>query len=587
MRYLLAVWLCSIPVGCSKSAPGPRVAAKGAPGTEAQPEAAGQKSARSRPEVTEPASLFSRQHLVKVDIKIAESAWTALRLQTRSMATALSLKPAQKPFTYFRGDVTVNGKTFKSVGIRKKGFIGSLDNERPSLKIKLNHFRSGNRTIEGLDRLTLNNNKQDRSLASQYLSYHLFDKAGVPAPRCNMAVVTVNGRNLGVYSNVETVKSQFVERHFGKARGSIFEGTLADFFSDRLDRFESKVNKKWAMTQGRKILQKLSAALEATGPIATTQLGELVDLQEFVTFWAVESLIGFWDGYSGNQNNFFVYTGEGSRITFVPWGVDAAFSHRRFGFRGNGYQSVFAKGLLANRLNQDPAVRQIYQSVLNHVLDEVWDEDAMFSDLDRLEILANDHVHPRQRGFQTALNQVRRFIRNRRAEIGAETRDGPIAVERRARRPMHTVAVGKITGSFSTRWNGSNGNPVAQRNGSRVEGKLNRGSFTLGHLSSIANMGRARRWSRGETQPTVTLSGVRSTDDQSVTITIVVPSALFRSGGAKPIKVQGRFSQDGQPRGWGSGMLDGRLTLQRAGMANGSVVAGEFDLDLYEMRGLR
>ena len=38
------------------------------------------------------------------------------------------------------------------------------------------------------------------------------------------------------------------------------------------------------------------------------RLDELVDLHEFVTFWAMESLIGFWDGYSGNQNNFFVYT---------------------------------------------------------------------------------------------------------------------------------------------------------------------------------------------------------------------------------------------------------------------------------------
>ena len=149
--------------------------------------------AQSQHATTEAPSLFARQHLLRVDITLPEGDWTALRMQTRSMATALSLRPGPTPFSYFRGDVTVNGTKLSSVGIRKKGFIGSLDNVRPSLKIKLNHFDDGTRTLEGMDRLTLNNNRQDRSLASQYLSYHLFHQAGVPAPRCNLAVVTVNG----------------------------------------------------------------------------------------------------------------------------------------------------------------------------------------------------------------------------------------------------------------------------------------------------------------------------------------------------------------------------------------------------------
>ena len=39
-----------------------------------------------------------------------------------------------------------------SVGIRKKGFLGSLDEVRPSLKIKFDHFRE-QEPIPGLDRL--------------------------------------------------------------------------------------------------------------------------------------------------------------------------------------------------------------------------------------------------------------------------------------------------------------------------------------------------------------------------------------------------------------------------------------------------
>ena len=541
--------------------------------------------AQSQHATTEAPSLFARQHLLRVDITLPEEDWTALRMQTRSMATALSLRPGPTPFSYFRGDITVNGTKLSSVGIRKKGFIGSLDNVRPSLKIKLNHFDDGTRTLEGMDRLTLNNNRQDRSLASQYLSYHLFHQAGVPAPRCNLAVVTVNGENLGIYSHVEAVRRPFVDRHFGTTAGAVFEGTLTDFFADRLERFDNKGNKKWSQTKGREILRQLCDALETETPETDKQLDELIDVYEFLKFWAVESLIGFWDGYSGNQNNFFVYLREDAKIRFIPWGVDSAFSNRRFGSRSNGYQSVFAKGLLANRFNRNPAIREMYQLVLEIVLDEAWDEEALYAELDQVALLANDHLHPRQQGLREGLDEVRRFIGNRRAEIEQETQDGAVAVENRTRRPMHTIAVAKLAGSFQTYWNGTNGEPVSQSNGTQVRGLLEDGSFTINDISAIANMGRARRWGRGGTQPTITLFGVRSTDGEDITVTITVPPALFRSSPTQPVKVQGRFSQGRQRRGWGSGMLDGQITLRQAGTTNGARVTGNFELDLYEMRG--
>ena len=38
--------------------------------------------------------------------------------------------------------------------------------------------------------------------------------AGVVAPRCNFATVTVNGQLIGLYVHVESIKKQFVGRHF-------------------------------------------------------------------------------------------------------------------------------------------------------------------------------------------------------------------------------------------------------------------------------------------------------------------------------------------------------------------------------------
>ncbi len=37
------------------------------------------------------------------------------------------------------------------------------------------------------------------------MAYKLFNDAGVQAPRCSFAKVTVNGEYLGLYSNVESI----------------------------------------------------------------------------------------------------------------------------------------------------------------------------------------------------------------------------------------------------------------------------------------------------------------------------------------------------------------------------------------------
>jgi len=128
--------------------------------------------------------LFPADRVLEVEIKIDKRDWQKLRAQSRTIQMALNAARKrgtfEKPFSYFEADVTIDGVTFSKVGIRKKGFLGSLSMHRPSLKIKLNHGQS-KASIGGLRKLTLNNNQQDGSLASQYLTYSLFNAAGVPS----------------------------------------------------------------------------------------------------------------------------------------------------------------------------------------------------------------------------------------------------------------------------------------------------------------------------------------------------------------------------------------------------------------------
>ena len=84
-------------------------------------------------------------------------------------------------------------------------------------------------------------------------------------------------------------------------------------------------------------------------------------------FWAVESLIGFWDGYSNNQNNYWLYENrDNGKFYFMPWGADGAFMGVRgpFGFGQQGATSVYAESMLANRLYHDKGVADRYRQTM-------------------------------------------------------------------------------------------------------------------------------------------------------------------------------------------------------------------------------
>ena len=150
----------------------------------------------------------------------------------------------------------------------------------------------------------MHNNKQDGSNVRQALAYQTFNSAGVPAPRCNFATVTVNGKNLGVYSNLEAVDSAFLKRHFGSDAGNLYEAQVSDFRPGWTRTFEKKNNGKDAK---RDDLDAVVRALQSDDSQLLTELDRVLDIDSFISFWAVESLINHWDGFTGDLNNSFVY----------------------------------------------------------------------------------------------------------------------------------------------------------------------------------------------------------------------------------------------------------------------------------------
>ncbi len=397
------------------------------------------------------ADLFQSDRVIEVNITVASEDWETLRGQARDFADALGedrrLGPLPSPYSYVNADVTIDGTTFSGVGIRKKGFIGSQSRSRPSLKLKLD-FTDKKQQIEGRRVLTLNNNKQDQSLLSQYLGYHLFRKAGLPASRCGFARVTVNGKNLGVYSHVESVRKALIQREFGDDSGVLYEGTIVDFYTDWEKSFETKFGDD---AVGRAKIIELTSLLNRKRDLESVEyekeIGRYVDLPSFYSFWAMEGLLGCWDGYAGNSNNYFFYLNpETDRFHFLPWGTDSLFTEKgKFDQNPNQPLSVRTGGLIANRLYQIPEARAQYTAALQHLLEVVWDERTLLAESERVSAMVRPFVNEEQSKTERAQGTIREFIESRRERILSELADGAPDWNQSPRGPfvMDTGAFGK------------------------------------------------------------------------------------------------------------------------------------------------
>lgn len=150
---------------------------------------------------------FSHTEVMELEISIARKDWEDM-LQN----------PLEEE--YKQCDVTVNGKTFTNAAIRTKGNtslsqVASSDSDRYSFKIEFDHYDK-NKSMDGLDKLVLNNIFCDASYVKEYTAYDIFHYMGVATPCYAFANISINGENFGCYLALEAMEDSFLQRVYGK-----------------------------------------------------------------------------------------------------------------------------------------------------------------------------------------------------------------------------------------------------------------------------------------------------------------------------------------------------------------------------------
>ncbi|HUS42473.1 MAG TPA: CotH kinase family protein [Ilumatobacteraceae bacterium] len=343
--------------------------------------------------------------------------------------------------------LTVDGSTVDDVGLRLKRGFGQFQplDEKPGFSIETDEFVDGV-TVFDVDRFTLGNAAWDHSFVNEPLVYEVYRAAGIPAPRSALARVTVNGETFGLYVMRETYDERMLAQHLADPTGNLYESTGAHDAPDM--GLELRTNKR------RDDTSDLAAVVEVVATASDDDyraaIEELVDVDQLMTYWAIEALTSHHDGYAydlsdpalfpgaGDQlwnpypNNFYVYHDPASeRWVFLPHGADMAL--------GMGTWSTYdvapstpvvlppkVHATIAWRLWQDPTFRDDFVERVRWVLDEVWDAATLnaradlLADLVRSDGLSGSREFVTMGEFENSLAGRKDFLTLRADAVRAE-----------------------------------------------------------------------------------------------------------------------------------------------------------------------
>jgi len=133
--------------------------------------------------------------------------------------------------------VVIDGEKHSNIAIRAKGNtslsnVKSLGSERYSFKLEFDHYEDA-KTLDGLDKLCLNNLIQDNTMMKDYIVYQMMKDFGVDSPLCSFAYLTVNGEDWGLYLAVEGIEDSFLSRNYGSETGELYKPDSLSFGGGR------------------------------------------------------------------------------------------------------------------------------------------------------------------------------------------------------------------------------------------------------------------------------------------------------------------------------------------------------------------
>lgn len=280
------------------------------------------------------------------------------------------------PRSYYPGAVRIGATDFPGSGVRIKGGCGSsrtLD-DKAAFKANLSWDDPAvdgcpeTRKYKGLKKFTFNNQVEDASYTHERIGYDFFQKLGIPVPRVAPMRVHVNKQPWGLYLHVETIDRRFLSRHFESKNGMLYEADYGcdigeeSCFEEKFDTDACDDPREGDPTDITPLRGLHSRLAQIPSDDFYPAIDQIIDYDNFLTMWAAGSVMGYWDGYPSDPNNYRIYHDPGTdRWTLIPTGIDQLFEKDV-----NPFKPV---GMLSIRCLAEEDCKAAFRSKLAEVLD--------------------------------------------------------------------------------------------------------------------------------------------------------------------------------------------------------------------------
>jgi hypothetical protein len=181
-----------------------------------------------------------------------------------------------------------------------------------------------------MSKIYLDSMNGDDSQSLQVVSYWLWNKAGMIAPKASMATVqyvldgdTANPVYLGLYANIEVMDDVFLKHHLTDTSGDLWEAgdTGADFTNAGSKNFTLAAGDGSVVS-----LQDVWQTIWSQGDFYDTA-DTVLQMDQFMRFWSWRIITGAGDGYPYELDDFYLYAdpSAGGRMSFAPWDMEKSF----------------------------------------------------------------------------------------------------------------------------------------------------------------------------------------------------------------------------------------------------------------------
>lgn len=259
--------------------------------------------------------------------------------------------------SYVQSTITFNGETWDSVGFRYSG-NSTLQNswrsgtQKISFRLDFDEFEEENPDIAnqrfyGFKQISFKSNAMDSSYLREKVVADIFRDSGVTASQTAFYEVYVDfgegPQYFGLYTAVEIVDDTVIETQFSDDSGNVYkpEGTGAAFIAGTFteESFEKQTNASdadWSDIQA--VFSALHSDLRTSDPAAwRAGLESVFDVDAFLHWLAVDTIIQNWDTYGAMAHNYYLYTDpEDGLVTWIPWDNNMALSAKTGGPGGGG-----------------------------------------------------------------------------------------------------------------------------------------------------------------------------------------------------------------------------------------------------------